>query len=151
MSSADDLRTSAFRTEAAYDSQTEGRDEATSLGELVAEVTRDLSTLMRQELELAKAEMKEEAAKVGKASGMLGGAGLAGWMVLLFASLALAWALGNVMDLGWAGLIVAVIWAVVGAVLYSVGRRKLREVDLKPRRTVQTLKEDAQWAKNPTS
>ncbi|MCU1607258.1 MAG: uncharacterized protein JWP46_3723, partial [Modestobacter sp.] len=86
--------------------------EGTSVGELIGEVTRDLSTLMRQELELAKAEVKAEAAKAGKGAGLLGGAGFAGYMVLLFLSCALWWGLANVMDAGWAALIVAVLWGV---------------------------------------
>jgi hypothetical protein len=113
----------------------------TSVGALIGEVTNDLSTLMRQELELAKAELKQEASKTGKAAGMLGGAGFAGYMVALFLSIALWWALANGMDEGWAALIVAVIWAVVAAVLFSVGRKRMRDVNPKPERTVQTLKE----------
>jgi hypothetical protein len=54
------------------------------------------------------------------------------------------------MDAGWAALIVAVVWGVVGAVLYATGRKRLKTVDPMPRRTVDTLKEDAQWLKNPT-
>lgn len=112
-----------------------------SVGELIGEVSNDLSTLMRQELALAKAEVKAEATKTGKAAGMLGGAGLAGYMVALFASIALWWALANGMDEGWAALVVAALWAVVGAVLYSMGRSRLKAVHPKPERTVQTLKE----------
>jgi hypothetical protein len=112
-----------------------------SVGELIGEVSNDLSTLMRQELALAKAEVKAEAAKTGKAAGMLGGAGFAGYMVALFVSIALWWALANGMDEGWAALIVAALWAVVGAVLYSLGRSRLKSVHPKPERTVQTLKE----------
>jgi Putative Actinobacterial Holin-X, holin superfamily III len=112
-----------------------------SVGDLIGEVSNDLSTLMRQELALAKAEVKAEATKTGKAAGMLGGAGFAGYMVALFASIALWWALANGMDEGWAALIVAALWAVVGAVLYSLGRSRLKSVHPKPERTVQTLKE----------
>jgi Putative Actinobacterial Holin-X, holin superfamily III len=114
---------------------------STSVGALISEVTNDLSTLMRQELELAKAELKQEASKTGKAAGMLGAAGFAGYMVALFLSIALWWALANGMDEGWAALIVAAIWAVVGAVLFAVGRKRMRDVNPKPERTVQTLKE----------
>ena len=95
-----------------------------SVGELIGEVSSDLSKLMRQELELAKAEVKQEAAKTGKAAGMLGGAGFAGYMVALFLSIALWWALANVMDEGWAALIVAGLWAVIGAVLAVTGRKQ---------------------------
>ena len=122
----------------------------TSVGELIANISDDLSRLFRQEVELAKAELKQEAAKAGKAAGMLGGAGFAGYLAVVLLSFALVFALGNVMDLGWAALIVAAIWAVIGAVLYANGRKKLKTVDPVPHRTVDTIKEDAQWMKNPT-
>jgi hypothetical protein len=113
--------------------------ERASVGELMGNVSRDLSTLVRQELALAKAEVKQEAAKAGKGAGMLGGAGFAGYMVLLFLSIALWWALANVMDQGWAALIVAAVWAVACAVLFAIGRQRLRAVNPKPERTVETL------------
>ena len=112
-----------------------------SVGQLLSEVTRDLSTLMRQELDLAKAEIKQEVTKTGKGAGMLGGAGFAGYMVLLFLSIALWWGLANVMNEAWAALIVALLWAVIGAVLYVRGRAQLRAVHPKPEQTVETLKE----------
>jgi len=115
--------------------------EGTSVGQLIGEVTKDLSTLMRQELELAKVEMKAEAKKAGQGAGMFGAAGFAGYMVLLFLSIALWWALENVMDAGLAALIVAVIWGVIGAVAYALGRKKFREVNPKPERTVDTLQQ----------
>ena len=111
-----------------------------SIGELVGNVTRDLSTLMRQELALAQAELKAEASKAGKAAGALGAAGFAGYMAVLFLSICLWWALGNLIGNGWSALVVAAIWGVIGAVLYSSGRKKLREVNPKPERTVDTLK-----------
>ena len=76
-----------------------------SVGELIGDVTRDLSTLMRQELALAQAELKQEATKAAKGAGMFGGAGVAGYFVLLFLSIALWSGLFNVMDPGWAGLV----------------------------------------------
>ena len=112
-----------------------------SVGELISEVTTDLTTLMRQELELAKAELKQEATSAGKAAGMLGGAGFAGYMTVLFLSIALWWALANGMDEGWAALIVAVLWAIVAAVLAVVGRARMRRINPKPERTVQTLQQ----------
>ena len=122
----------------------------TSVGELIGNISNDLSTLFRQEVDLAKAELKQEATRAGKAAGMLGGAGFAGYLAVVLLSFALVFALGNVMDLGWAALIVAVLWAIIGAVLYANGRKKLKAVDPTPRRTVETIKEDAQWMKNPT-
>jgi hypothetical protein len=112
-----------------------------SLGELLGNVSRDLSTLMRQEVSLAKAEIRTEAAKAGKGAGMVAGAGVAGWLAVLFASIALWWALANVMDEGLAALIVAVLWAVVGGVLFTTGRRTLRAMNPTPERTVDTVKQ----------
>src|SRR5690242_14640976 len=120
-----------------------------SVGELIGEVTRDMSTLMRQELALAKAEVKEEAVKAARAGGMLGAAGFAGYMVLLFASIALWWGLANVMDQGWAALIVTGVWAVIGAVLFVVGRRRLSDVNPTPEQTVETVKELPDALKGP--
>jgi hypothetical protein len=121
-----------------------------SLGDLVSDLTGDLSKLMRQELELAKAKIRQEATKAGKATGMLAAAGFAGYLTTVLLSLALVFALGAVMPLGWAALIVAALWGIAGAVLYTSGRARLRTVNPKPERTVQTLKEDAEWAKHPT-
>ncbi len=112
-----------------------------SVGQLVSEVTQDLSTLMRQELALAKAEVKEEAVKAAKGAGMFGAAGFAGYMVLLFASIAAWWGLAAVMASGWAALIVTAIWAVIGAVLFVMGRRQMRAVNPTPERTMETVKE----------
>ncbi|WP_163164878.1 phage holin family protein [Arthrobacter sp. Alg241-R88] len=111
-----------------------------SLGELLGDVTRDLSTLMRQELELAKAEAKQSATKAGKGGGMLAGAGVAGHFVLLFLSLALMFALGALMPLGWAAVIVAVIWGIIAAVLASIGRKELKQIKGIPQ-TSETLSE----------
>ncbi|GAA3402787.1 phage holin family protein [Pseudarthrobacter polychromogenes] len=111
-----------------------------SLGELLGDVTRDLSTLMRQEVELAKAEAKQSATKAGKGAGMLAGAGVAGHFVLIFLSLGLMFALGALMPLGWAALIVAVIWGIIAAVLASIGRKELKQIKGLPQ-TGETLSE----------
>jgi hypothetical protein len=113
----------------------------TSVGDLLAEVSRDISTLMRQEVALAKAELKETASKTAKGAGLLGGAGYAGLMAVFFLSVALWWGLGDLIDsLGWSAVIVAVIWAVIAAILYAIGRSRLKEVEGAPQ-TVETLKE----------
>jgi hypothetical protein len=114
--------------------------EETSLGDLLGEVTRDMSTLMRQEVELAKVELKQSATRAGKGAGMLAGAGVAGHFVLLFLSLALWWALGDVMGLGWSGVVVAVIWGVVAAILAAIGRKELNAIKGMPQ-TAETLQE----------
>ncbi|MFJ5731828.1 phage holin family protein [Streptomyces paradoxus] len=124
--------------------------EDSSVGELLSTVTSDVQQLLHQEAELAKAEIREEATKAGKAAGMFGGAGFAGYMVAVFLTLAAMFALANVMDLGWAALIVTGVWAVIGLILYRRGRTRMRTVSPKPEQTMQTLKEDMQWARHPT-
>ncbi|OAH51161.1 phage holin family protein [Microbacterium oleivorans] len=113
---------------------------STSLGDLLGEVTRDLSTLMRQEIALAKAELKDSATTSAKGAGLLGGAGYAASMVVLFLSLALWAALATLVGWGWSGVIVAVLWAIIAAILYAVGRKQLKEVQGAPQ-TVETLQE----------
>jgi hypothetical protein len=117
----------------------EERAASTSLGELLGEVSRDLSTLFRQEVELAKAELKDTATRTGRGAGLMGGAGIAGHLAIVFISLAIWWALGNLVGLGWSAVIVAVIWAIVAFVLLSMGRRELKAVQGMPK-TAESLK-----------
>jgi len=121
-----------------------------TVGELVARVTADMRKLLSQEVELAKAEVRAEASKAGKAAGMFGGAAFAGYMVVVFLTLAAVFGLANLMDPGWAALIVTAIWAAIGGALFMMGRSRMRAVQPKPERTIDTLKEDAQWARHPT-
>lgn len=118
----------------------EQRAASSSLGDLLGEVTRNLSTLMRQEIRLAKAEVTESATTSAKGAGLLGGAGYAASMVLLFLSIALWAALSNVVGAGWAGVIVAIVWAIVALILYVVGRNQLKKVKGAPQ-TMETLQE----------
>lgn len=111
-----------------------------SLGELLGEVSRDLSTLIRQEMELAKAEIKQTITRAGKGAGLLGGAGYAGLMAVFFLSIALWWALGYLVGNAWSAVIVAVIWGVVALILYLRGRKQLETVKGAPQ-TVETVKE----------
>lgn len=111
-----------------------------NVGEIFADISRDLSTLIRQETELAKAELRESATRAGKGAGMLGGAGVAGHFVLLFLSIAVWWGLGNGIGRAWSALVVAVIWAVIAAVLASIGRREIKQVKGIPQ-TTETARE----------
>jgi hypothetical protein len=111
-----------------------------SVGELFSAVSRDLSTLMRQEVALAKAEVRESATKAGAGVGLLGGAGVAGHFVLLFLSIAAWWGIAQWIGQAWSGVVIAVIWAIVALILYSAGRSRLRQVEGMPR-TVETTKE----------
>ncbi|MGP0224538.1 MULTISPECIES: phage holin family protein [unclassified Paenarthrobacter] len=114
--------------------------ESVPLGELLSDLTRDVSTLMRQEVELAKVELKDSATKAGKGAGMLAGAAWAGHITVLFLSIALWWALGQLVGLGWSAVIVAVIWGIIAAVLASMGRKELNNIKGLPR-TAETVKE----------
>jgi hypothetical protein len=99
-----------------------------SLGERLGNVTRDLSTLMRQEVALAKAEVKQSTSQAGKGVGLLVGAAIGAFFVLLFLSLSLWWAIGNGTGRGWAALIVGIVWLVVALVLALVGRAELKKI-----------------------
>jgi hypothetical protein len=106
-----------------------------SVGELLGEISADISTLMRQEVELAKSEIRQSVKKASKGSGMLAGAAVGGHMVLLFLSIALWWGLGNAIGRGWSALVVAVIWAIIAAILAAMGRSQLKEVEGLPETT----------------
>lgn len=125
--------------EGSHDTYVKG--EVSSIGALISDIAGDLSTLMRQEVALAKAEAKESATRAGKGAGMLGGAGAAASYAVLFLSIALWWAIGSLIDsLGWSAVIVAVLWAIVAAVLASIGRKQLKEMSGMSR-TVDTAKQ----------
>jgi Putative Actinobacterial Holin-X, holin superfamily III len=110
-----------------------------SVGELFSDVAADLSTLIRQETELAKAELRQSATRAGKGAGMLAGAGISGHMVLLFASVAAWWGIGDTTGHGWSALIVAAIWLIFAAILGLMGRREITAISGVPQ-TAQTVK-----------
>jgi len=116
-----------------------------SLGELFSTLTSDLSTLVRQEIELGREEVQTELKKAEKAAGAFGAAGV----IALLAGVALVMTLGFLLDAvmpAWvAFLIVTAVLAVAAAVLARQGRARLQTVEPKPEKTIKTLKEDAQW------
>jgi hypothetical protein len=119
-----------------------------SVGDLTSRVTADLSTLFRQEVALAKSEIRAEAVKAGKGAGMFAGAGGAAYFAALFALLAAMFGLGEVMALGWAALIVTALLGAVAAVLALRGRATVRRMHPAPTQTIETVKEDVRWAAN---
>jgi uncharacterized membrane protein YqjE len=121
-----------------------------SIGELLGTAAKDISELLRKEVELAKLELREEAAKASKAGAQLGAAALLGYLALLLASFAAAWGLAEAIGAGWGFLIVAVVYAIVAGILFVNGRKQFRKVSPVPRQTVETLKEDASWAREQT-
>lgn len=120
------------------------------LRSLLERMTSDLSTLLRQEVALAKVELKEEATKAARGGGMLGGAALAGWMALLLLSFAAAWALAEVIAPGAAFAVVGALYALAAGLLAVGGRRRLGTLH-GPEQTIETLKEDARWAREQMS
>lgn len=120
-----------------------------SLGELVATASQDLSELFRKEVQLAKLEITQEVVRAGKGAGLLGGAGVAAGVGLLFLDVALAFAIGDALGLGWGFLVVGLLHLVVGAVLALRGKKGLSGLG-PPTRTLQTVKDDLDWAKHPT-
>ena len=111
-----------------------------SLGELVGQVTSDMSALMRQELALAKAELRESAKEATKGAAEVSAGVYAGLMALFFLSVAFWWAIGQLIGLGWSAVVTAVIWGIIAAVCIAVGRNNMKKVKGAPQ-TVDTLKE----------
>jgi uncharacterized membrane protein YqjE len=120
------------------------------IGELVKDLSQQTSTLVRQELELARAELQQQGKDAGKGAGLLGGATVAGLLALGALSAALITLLDKAMATWVAALIVMALWAIVALVLAQTGRTSLQRATPPARQTVETVKEDIQWAKNPT-
>lgn len=120
--------------------QAEVRAEHESVGEMFSSLSAKLSTLVSQEIALAKAEATDSAKKAGTGAGFLAGAAVGGMLLLTFLSLALMFALGSLMHLGWAALIVAVLWGICAAVLALMGKKHLEKIKGLPQ-TQETLQE----------
>jgi uncharacterized membrane protein YqjE len=121
-----------------------------SLGELFSELSSELTGLFNAHLELAKVELRDEAKDAARAAGMFGGAGIAAWFAVLLLSFAAAWGLAEVMAAGFAFLIVGLLWAVAAGVLAFIAKSKAQNIG-KPDDTIDTLKEDVQWARQRRS
>jgi xanthine/uracil permease len=123
------------------------RDER-SLGDLFSDLSRETTTLVRQEVQLAKAELTQSATEAARGIGMLAAGGAVAYAGLLFLLLAIVFGL---IEAGWdawlSALIVGLVVVAIGAVLVLRARESLKPANLAPRKTVETLKEDAQWAK----
>jgi hypothetical protein len=115
-----------------------------SVGELVSRVATDLSTLLRQEVALAKAEVKEEATRAGKAAGLFGAGGVAVLMTVVFLSLALMFGLDSFLWTWVSALLVGLLWGGIAAAMFVFGREEVQHVK-GPERTIQTVKEDVEW------
>jgi uncharacterized membrane protein YqjE len=120
------------------------------IGELVKDLASQTSTLVRQELQLAQAEVTERGKLAGKGAGMLAGAGVAALLGLGALTAVIVIALDGALALWLAALIVTVLWLVVAAVLALSGKKALQASTPPAPQTVETVKEDIRWAKNPT-
>jgi uncharacterized membrane protein YqjE len=122
------------------------------IGELLKELANETATLVRQELDLAKAEMREKAGKAGPGFGMWGAAGVTALLALGSLTAFLILALDGAMPNWLAALIVGVVYAAIAGVLYLRGKHRVEEAGSPvPEKTIETVKEDVQWAKHPTT
>jgi hypothetical protein len=132
--------------------EAEQRAATNSLGDLLGDLSRDISSLFRQEVDLAKAELTQSAKKAGKGAGFFGGAGATGYLALVFLSLTIMFAVAVLFDHDvpaayiWAALIVTVIWGVVAAILAARGRKEFEDVQGAPQ-TVDSVKKIPQALK----
>jgi hypothetical protein len=118
------------------------------VGELLKQLSQETSTLVRQELELAKAEMSQKGKKAGVGAGMLGGAGVSGLLFLGALTATIIGLLDTAMKFWLAALIVTILWAAVAGVLALQGRKKLQDATPPvPEQAQESVKEDVQWAK----
>ena len=121
------------------------------MGELFKQLSTDLSTLVRQELRLAQVEMTEKGKRAAAGAGFLGGAGIVSLLLLGSLTACIIAALAEGMDVWLAALIVTVVYGAIAGVLALTGKQRVAEATpVVPEQTVQTLKEDAQWAKTQT-
>ena len=121
-----------------------------SLGDLVGRLSNEAGNLIQTHIELAKAEVKEEIKNAAAGAGMIAGGGVAAHLALIILSIAAGWGLAEVMSIWLAFLVVGVIWVVVAAVLFVVGRARLRRVE-PPKQTLAEIQEDKEWLKQQAS
>ena len=135
-------------------------DEDFSLGGMVSDVAAGVTRLLRQEVELAKTEIRTEAGKAATAARLIAGGALALHITAVLGSVALVFALHATIATQVPALadqapavatgVVALLWLILGLSLLGSGRRRLRRVSPIPQRTIQTLREDIAWLRKPT-
>jgi predicted phage tail protein len=126
-----------------------GLKEERSIGELFGELTQDMTLLVRQEIQLARVELEQKTSRVGTEVGKIATGGFVAYVGALALIAALILFLVQVVHISaWvSALVVGGILAIVGFVMLQGGVRRLKNVDMTPRRTVETIKDDVQWAK----
>lgn len=122
-----------------------------SIGELVKDLATETSTLVRQEIDLAKAEMTERGKRAGKGAGILGAAALVGLLAAGALTACLIAALDLAMATWLAALVVTVVFGAIAAALAMTGRKQIQEAAPPvPEQAIDSVKEDVQWAKTRT-
>ena len=119
-----------------------------SLGDLFSELAGETGTLIRQEVALAQVELTQKATKVGKNVGYLVVGGAVAYAALLAFLTALIIGLGTIIGYGFSALVVGIIVAVAAVMLILSARNALKNFEVMPRQTVETIKEDAKWLKD---
>ena len=117
------------------------------VGDLLKQLSEDTATLVRKEVELARAEVTQKGKQAGIGAGMFGGAGIAALLALGSLTACLIALLATGMEVWIAALIVTVLWAAIAGVLALVGKTRVQEATPPVEQTVETIKEDVQWAK----
>jgi len=133
------------------DNPTQPKQSDKSFSDLLGDLSHEFGELVRTQTELAKTEIRTQTDKAKVAAGAFGAAAVAGYMALLLLSFAAAWGLSEVMPAGVAFLIVGVFYAAVAAILYLRGRRQVEALNLVPEQTIESVKEDVQWAQRKMS
>ena len=121
-----------------------------SISTVLRDIVQDIQDIVRSEIRLAKTELAEQAGKAKGAGTRLAGAAVCGFFGVFFVLLAVVFGLSNVLPNWAAAGIVGVTMAIVGGIMYSSGRKRLREVHPVPEHTVETVKANIQWAKQQT-
>ena len=103
-------------------------DDGRSIGSVLGDITANISTLMRQEVALAKAEVRQSGTQAGKGIGLFAGAGVAGLLLLVFVSVSAWWGLGLYLENQWSALVVAAVWAIIAVIVYLAGKAELKRV-----------------------
>lgn len=103
-------------------------EDGRSLGEVMSDLTTNVSTLLRQEVALAKAEATQAGTRAGKGIGLFAGAAIAGVLFLVFLSVSAWWGLGQFIENQWSALVVAVVWVVIAIILAMLGRAEMKRI-----------------------
>jgi len=122
------------------------RSDQQSLGTLVTGIVEDLQNIVRGEMALAKAELREEAAGIGRSAGMIVAGAIVGLVAFIFLMLGVTYLVNRWLTMWQSAALVGAVLLVIAIILLMVGRSKLSKASLTPTQTIDSLKEDQAWA-----